>query len=173
MPKASNLQVRRYVVFFLVALLLVAADQLIKWWIRENLAVGQSLWRWWIFEIGRVPPNTGAAFGLFPDQTLALVIVSAVGIAAVLTYAFLVYRRYPFLDSWLSRVALGMILGGTIGNLIERILYLLGKVGGVTDFAHIGWWPPFNLADSAVVIGVILFIYSLFPLAQKRDHSAW
>jgi signal peptidase II len=169
MPKASNSRARRYIVFFLVAFLLVAADQLIKFWIRENLAIGQSLFRWSVFEIARVPPNTGAAFGLFPGQTLLLVIVSGIGIAFILVYAFIIYRRYPFLDSWLSRVALGLILGGTIGNLIERILYLLGRLGGVTDFIHIGWWPPFNLADSAVVVGVILFIYSLFPLAQKRD----
>jgi len=169
MPKVSSPRVGRYVAFFLIALLLVVADQLIKFWIRENLAVGQSLWSWGMFEIARVPPNTGAAFGLFPDQTLLLVIVSGIGIAFILVYAFLIYRRYPFLDSWLSRVTLGMILGGTIGNLIERLLYLLGRLGGVTDFVHIGWWPPFNLADSAVVVGVILFIYSLFPLAQKRD----
>jgi signal peptidase II len=169
MPKASNSRARRYIVFFLVAFLLVAADQLIKFWIRENLAIGQSLFRWSVFEIARVPPNTGAAFGLFPGQTLLLVIVSGIGIAFILVYAFIIYRRYPFLDSSLSRVALGLILGGTIGNLIERILYLLGRLGGVTDFIHIGWWPPFNLADSAVVVGVILFIYSLFPLAQKRD----
>jgi signal peptidase II len=171
MPKASNPQARRYVVFFLVAFLLVVADQFTKWWIRENLDVWESLWRWWILEIARVPPNTGAAFGLFPDQTLALAIVSSVGIAFILVYAFIIYRRYPFLDSTLSRVVLGLILGGTIGNLIERLLYLLGRLDGVTDFIHIGWWPPFNLADSAVVVGVILFFYSLFPLAQKRDGS--
>ena len=169
MPKVSSPPARRYVVFFLIALLLVVADQLTKGWIRENLAIGQSLFRWGIFEIARVPPNTGAAFGLFPDQTFLLVIVSGIGIAFILVYAFILYRRYPFLDSWLSRVTLGMILGGTIGNLIERLLYLLGRSGGVTDFVHIGWWPPFNLADSAVVVGVILLIYSLFPLAQKRD----
>ncbi len=169
MPKVNNPRAGRYVAFFLIALLLAVADQLIKFWIRENLAIGQSLWRWGIFEIARVPPNTGAAFGLFPDQTLLLVIVSGIGIAFILVYAFIMYRRYPFLDSWLSRVALGLILGGTIGNLIERIRYLLGQLGGVTDFIHIGWWPPFNLADSAVVVGVILFIYTLFPLAQKRD----
>ncbi len=169
MPEVNNPRAGRYVAFFLIALLLAVADQLIKFWIRENLAIGQSLFRWGIFEIARVPPNTGAAFGLFPDQTLLLVIVSGIGIAFILVYAFLMYRRYPFLDSWLSRVALGMILGGTIGNLIERIRYLMGQLGGVTDFIHIGWWPPFNLADSAVVVGVILFIYTLFPLAQKRD----
>jgi len=169
MPKVNNPRAGRYVVFFLIAFLLVMADQLIKFWIRENLAIGQSLWSWGIFEIARVPPNTGAAFGLFQDQTLLLVIVSGIGIVFILVYAFLIYRRYPFLDSWLSRVTLGMILGGTIGNMIERLQYLLGRSGGVTDFAHIGWWPPFNLADSAVVIGVILFICTLFPLAQKRD----
>ena len=169
MPKASNSRVWRYVVFFLVAFLLAVADQLIKYGIRENLAIGQSLWRWWIFEIARVPPNTGASFGLFPEHTLVLVIVSGIGISFILVYAFIMYRRYPFLDRWLNRVALSMILGGTIGNLIERVQYLLGRSGGVTDFAHIGWWPPFNLADSAVVVGVILFIYTLFPLAQKRD----
>jgi signal peptidase II len=169
MSRASNPRAWRYVVFFLVAFLLVVADHLTKSYIRENLAIGQSLWRWSMFEIARVPPNTGAAFGLLPDQTLLLVIVSSIGIAFILTYAFLVYRRYPFLDSTLSRVVLGLILGGTIGNLIERVQYLLGRSGGVTDFIHIGWWPPFNLADSAVVVGIILFIYTLFPLAQKRD----
>ena len=169
MPRPSSSPTCRYLVFFLVACLLVVADQLTKFAIRENLAIGQSLWRWSIFEITRVPPNTGAAFGLLPDQTLLLVIVSVVGIAFILTYAFMAYRRYPFLDSTLSRVALGLILGGTIGNLIERVQYLLGYSGGVTDFIHIGWWPPFNLADASVVIGVILFIYTLLPLARKRD----
>lgn len=173
MPKASKPRARRYIVFFIIALLLVVADQLTKFWIRSNLDIWESLWRWGIFEIALVPPNTGAAFGLFPDQTFALTIVSVVGIAFILVYAFLIDRRYPFLDSSLSRAALGLILGGTIGNLIERLLYLLGRLGGVTDFIHIGWWPPFNLADSAVVVGVILIIYSLFPLAQKRDVSAW
>jgi signal peptidase II len=168
MPKANNPRAGQYVVFFLTAFLLAVADQLIKHCIRENLAIGQSLWSWGIFGIARVPPNTGAAFGLFPDHTLALVIVSAVGISIILTYAFIMYRRYPFLNSGLSRVALGLILGGTIGNLIERVQYLLGRSGGVTDFIHIGWWPPFNLADSAAVVGIILLVYSLFPLAQKR-----
>jgi len=169
MPKANSTQTGRYLIFSLVALLLVVADQLIKWGIRSNLDIWESLWSWWIFEIARVPPNTGAVFGLFPDQTLVLVIVSIVGIALILFYALVIYRRYPLLDGTLSRAALGLILGGTIGNLIERLLYLFGRLDGVTDFIHIGWWPPFNLADSAVTVGVILFIYTLFPLAQQHD----
>jgi len=172
MPKVSSPPARRYAVLFLIALLLVVADQLIKWGIRENLAVGQSLWSWGIFSITLVPPNTGAAFGIFPSQTFILTIVSVIGIAFILAYAFLLYRRYPFLDSSWSRVALGFILGGTIGNLIDRLLYLLGRLNGVTDFINVGWWPAFNLADSSVVVGVILFVISLWPLTQKRDSSA-
>jgi signal peptidase II len=172
MPRVSSPPARRYVVLFLISLLLVAADQLTKWWLRR-FAIGEPLWSWGIFEISRVPPNTGAAFGLFPSHTLALVIVSLVGIAFIMVYAFVIYRRYPLLDSWLSRVSVGMVLGGTIGNLIERCLYLLGRLEGVTDFIHIGWWPPFNVADSSVVVGIILFIFSLFPLTQRRGSSAW
>jgi signal peptidase II len=172
MPRVSNPPARRYVVLFLIALLLVAADQLTKWWLRK-FAIGEPLWGWGIFEISRVPPNTGAAFGFFPGHTLVLVLVSLVGIAFIMAYTFVVYRRYPFLDSWLSRISVGMILGGTVGNLTDRCLYLLGRLNGVTDFIHIGWWPPFNVADSSVVVGVILFVISLFPLTQRRGSSAW
>ena len=166
MRKASNPQDRRRnVVFFLTALLLVVADQLSKLWIMSNLDIGQSLFEVGIFKIIRFPPNTGAAFGLFQGQSFALTIVSLVGIAFLLFYALFIYRRYPLLDNRLSRSALGLILGGTIGNLIDRL-----RFGGVTDFISIGWWPAFNLADSAVVVGVILFVYSLLPLARARKH---
>ena len=166
MRKASNPQDRwRNVVFFLTAFLMVYADQITKLWIRSNLDIGQSLFEVGIFQIIRFPPNTGAAFGLFQGQSFALTIVSLVGIAFLLFYALFIYRRYPLLDNRLSRSALGLILGGTIGNLIDRL-----RFGGVTDFISIGWWPAFNLADSAVVVGVILFVYSLLPLARARKH---
>jgi signal peptidase II len=170
MRKANNPQGRwRDVVFFLTTLLVVGADQFTKLWVRSNLDIGQSLFKVGLFEIIRFPPNTGAAFGLFQGQSFALTIVAVVGVIFILVYAFYAYRHYPFLDRWLSRVALGLILGGTIGNLIDRL-----RFGGVTDFISIGWWPAFNLADSAVVIGVIIFIYSLLPLAraEKTDLSA-
>jgi len=171
MRKASNLQDRwRNVAFFLTALLVVVGDQLTKLWVRSNLLVGQSLFEVGIFQIIRFPPNTGAAFGLFQGQTFVLTIVGIVGIAFLLFYALFIYRRYPILDNLLGRIALGLILGGTIGNLIDRLRYLLHQLGGVTDFISIGWWPAFNLADSAIVVGVILFAYSLLPLARARKH---
>ena len=151
--------------FFLTVLLVLVADQLSKLWISSNLLVGQSLFEVGIFQIVRVPPNTGAAFGLFQDQSFALTIVAILSIALLLFYALFIYRRYPFLNSLLGRVALGLILGGTIGNLIDRL-----RFGGVTDFISIGIWPAFNLADSAIVVGVILFAYSLLPLARAGKH---
>ena len=151
--------------FLLTALLVVVADQLSKLWIRSNLLVGQPLFEVGFFQIIRLPLNTGAAFGLFQDQSFALTIVAIVGIAAILLYALLIYRRFPFLNNLLGRSALGLILGGTIGNLIDRL-----RFGGVTDFISIGIWPAFNIADATIVVGVILFAYSLLPLARAGKH---
>ena len=129
MQKAGNLQGRRRnVVFFLIALLVVVADQLSKLWIRSNLLVGQSLFEVGFFQIIRLPPNTGSAFGLFQDQSFALTIVAIVGIAFLLVYALIIYPRFFPLDNLLGKSALGLILGGTIGNLIDRL-----RFGGVTD----------------------------------------
>ena len=152
-------------VFSLVALLVVVADQLSKLWIRSNLAVEQSLFELGFFQLTHVH-NTGAAFGLFQGQSFALIIVSLVVITVLLLYAFFIYRRFPFLDDRLSKSALGLILGGTVGNLIDRIGF-----GGVTDFISVGtWWPVFNIADSAVTVGVIIFAYSLLRLARSETH---
>ncbi len=171
MQRASNLLVKRHVVFFLTALLVVAADQLTKWlWIRsypENYTIFQA----GFFRIIHIK-NTGSSFGLFQGHSFALTIVALVGIALLLVYALFVYRRYPALDNRLNRLALGLILGGTIGNLIERICHLVdpSRFGGVTDFISIGIWPAFNIADSATVVGAILFAYSLLSLARAGKH---
>jgi signal peptidase II len=151
--------------FFLTALLVVAADQLSKFWIRSNLLEGQSLFEAGFFKIARIPPNSGAAFGLFRDQSFALTIVAFVGIGLLLVYAFIIRRQFSPLGSLTARLALGLVLGGTIGNLIDRL-----RFGGVTDFISIGWWPVFNLADPAIIAGTILFAYFLLRIAQAEKH---
>jgi len=164
MRRVSSLQGRRGMwSFFLTALLVVVADQLSKLWIRSNLDIRQSLFEAGFFQIARFPPNTGAAFGLFQGQSFALTIVAIVGIAFLLVYALIIRPRFLLLDSRLARIALGLVLGGTIGNLIDRLCF-----GGVTDFISIGWWPAFNIADSAIVVGVIIFAYSLLLLAKRH-----
>ncbi len=166
MQKANRLQGNwRNVVFALIALLIIALDQLSKTWIRTNLAEGQSIAEIGFFQLTYVH-NTGAAFGLFQGQSFSLTIVALVGVTVLLLYALLIYRHFPFLDNMLGKSALGLVLGGTVGNLIDRLLF-----GYVTDFIDFGFWPAFNIADSAIVIGVIIFAYSLLPLAKAGEQS--
>ncbi len=108
--------------------------------------------------------NTGAAFSLFQNGGVFFIIVALVVSAVILYYA----PRLPAGD-WLSRVALGLQLGGAVGNLLDRL-----RQGYVTDFIHfqipqIGFdWPVFNIADSAIVVGVILLIVA----SLMRDSKA-
>ena len=166
MQKVSELQSgwRRNAILFLLALLVIAADQLSKIWIRSNLLVGQSLFETGFFRLTHIH-NTGAAFGLFPGQSFPLTIVALVGIAAFLIYALVIYQGFPFLDNMPNRVALGLILGGTVGNLIDRL-----RLEHVTDFIDFNIWPTFNLADSAITIGAMLFAYSLLFVTKAGKH---
>ena len=165
MQKVNCLQgKRRNVVFFLTALLVVVADQLSKTWIRSNFAIGQSLPEEGFFQLTHVN-NYGAVFGLFQGHTFILIIVALAGVAVILLYAFFIYRQFPFLDNVLGKLALGLVLGGTVGNLIDRL-----RLGYVTDFIDIGIWPAFNIADSAVTVGVIIFAYSLLRQVQAEKQ---
>ena len=76
-----------------------------------------------------------------------------------------IYRRSPFLDSISGKLAVGLILGGIVGNLIDRL-----SQGYVTDFIGVGIWPAFNIADSAIVVGVIILAYSLLPLVRAKKQ---
>ena len=167
MQKVNSLQGkwRNVFFFFTTALLLVAADQLSKLGIRSNLAIGESLFEVGFFRLTRVH-NAGAAFGLFQGQSFLLTIIALVGVAALLLYAFFFHHRFPFLGNWLGKLALGLVLGGTVGNLIDRV-YL----GYVTDFIDFNFWPAFNIADSAIVVGVIILAYSLIGLAGAGKRS--
>lgn len=164
MQEVNRLQGKwRTGVFLLMALLVVALDQLSKAWIRSNLDIGESLFEIGLFGIIRVPPNTGAAFGLFQGYSFALTVIALVGVAVLLVFRFFIYPRLPLLDNILNSVAFGLILGGTVGNLIDRVN---PNLGGVTDFISIGIWPAFNLADSAIVVGAIILAYSLLSLVR-------
>ncbi len=151
--------------FFLAASGVVVADQFTKLGIRSSLLEGQSLFEAGIFSITRFSPNTGAAFGLFQGRSFALGIVAIVGAALLIFYALIIRHRFPPLDNLLAWTALGLILGGITGNLIDRL-----RFGGVTDFISVGWWPAFNIADSAIVVGTILFAYSLLRLGKTEKR---
>ena len=157
----------RDVVFGSVALFVVIADQLTKALIRANHNPGDVLFNAGIFQIKYVQ-NTGAAFGIFKGNSLALIITASIGIIIILLMVFLVRSRWSFLDSMWVRVGIGMVMGGTIGNnLIDRI-----RLGYVTDFIDFKIWPTFNVADSAVTVGVIIIAYRLIFYSGLTKHKA-
>jgi signal peptidase II len=150
----------------------LVADQLTKLWIRSTLDIGETLWQAGIFSIVRTR-NTGAAFGLFQEHAFVIAIIAGVVVVLVLFYVLWAHRRYPFFNSRLSWVALALISGGIVGNLIERVGNLVdpSRFVGVTDFISVGWWPAFNIADSSLVVGTILLILSLLLMVVKSDSS--
>ena len=152
----------RNAVFFLTALAVVAADQFSKSWIRQHIPEGHSIPETGFFQLTHVH-NTGAAFGLFHGLGFLLTVVALVGVAALLVYVLFIHYRFPFLDTMLAKSTLGLVLGGTVGNLTDR---LTTDLHYVTDFISIGIWPAFNLADSAVVVGAFVYAYSLLRLAR-------
>jgi len=165
MQKVNRPQDRwRNVVFGCVGLLVILADQLSKAWIRNNLAWGQSLFDAGFFQIVHVH-NTGAAFGIFKDHSLTLTIVGFVGIVVILLLVFVLRSRWSLLDSMLVTSAIGLVMGGTIGNLIDRL-----RMGYVIDFMDFKVWPVFNVADASVTIGVIIVAYCIICWAQSTKQ---
>jgi signal peptidase II len=136
----------------LIAVTVAALDQLTKWLVVRLIGPEDSL-----VVIGGFFnlvnwSNTGAAWGMFQHYNLVLASISLLTVLALF-----LFRRSFQLDRWSSRMALGLIAGGIVGNLIDRI-----RVGSVIDFLffYIGQyhWPAFNVADSAICVGVGLYI---------------
>ena len=149
-PLARQIGIPTIWILIAVAVTAFAADQLSKYFIRANFAIGDSWPREGFFRITH-GTNTGTAFGLFPDQTLLLTIASVVAIGFIVYF----YRAHGG-QTWLSGLNVGLLLGGAFGNLVDRV-----AAGRVTDFIDVGPWPIFNIADSAVVVGITLLIASM------------
>ena len=135
-------------------------DQLTKHIVEQELCYRQPFPAEGTFQL-KCSFNTGAAFGLFVDHTILLIIASFVGVA-VLLY---IYRLHPA-HGLLLRISLGLQLGGAIGNLTDRI-----RFGQVTDFVKLGPWPIFNLADACIVVGIIILI-ALFVLSNGKETAS-
>ena len=131
----------------LTMLAVLAVDQLSKHLVRRHLPLYES---WPDEGLVRLThgTNSGSAFGLFPDQTLVLIIASIIAIA----FLFYYYRTHA-LPRRLLRFAIGLQIGGAFGNLIDRL-----TDGTVVDFIDLGRWPIFNLADSSIVVGISLLL---------------
>lgn len=148
---------RRLGLFAAVAAVVLLADQLTKHWAVNRLADGST-----IDVIGSLRfnllYNTGAAFSLGSGSGWGpWISVIAIGVVVVLALGHT--SRFP-----LGAIAAGLIAGGAVGNLLDRALrgddgFLHGAV---IDFIDLQWWPVFNIADAAVVVGAILLVVASF-----------
>ncbi len=147
---------------FLIVLFIIALDQLSKFAVLNNLKeVGDIPLIQNIFHLTYVE-NRGAAFGFFQNQKLFFVITTTIVVAAIIFYLL---RTKNLM--WPLKIGLYLIIGGAIGNLIDRLRY-----GFVVDFFHIvNRWPVFNIADSAIVVGAILVSYMIlrYDTVTKKE----
>jgi signal peptidase II len=144
--------------FWLAAIAALALDQYTKHIVVTGFAPGESriaipkLLYWTYVQ------NTHGAFGLFGSQAWLLVAM-ALAVLAVFWFSF----RDAAAQSALVRVAFGAIVGGAVGNIIDRFHY-----GFVVDFIDLRWWPVFNVADSCITVGVAMLVIT----SMARDRAA-
>jgi signal peptidase II len=142
-----------------IAIAAVVADQVTKHVVASNLQLGEGVHVVGPFAIRHVQ-NSGIAFGLFAHSTSAVIALTTVAIAWMLVYFARSGARHPVLP-----VALGLVIGGSISNLADRV-----RLGFVTDFLDFRYWPAFNLADSFIVIGVLILLSALV-LAEREPKK--
>jgi signal peptidase II len=134
-----------------LAALVFLLDQFSKFLVREFLTFREAYPVEGFFRIIH-SRNTGSAFGIFRDQNGPLILVSLVGMTAL---ALIYYRYRGSTNSTnLLRLSLGLQMGGAAGNLLDRVL-----LGHVIDFIDVGKWPVFNLADSSIVVGLVVLAW--------------
>ncbi len=158
MPKAAH--------WYALAGVIIVLDQLSKWLVLENIRFGETIyvapfWNWVLTF------NPGAAFSFLADQPgwqRWLFTALAIGISG---WIAVVLRQHP--QQKLLSLALTLVMGGALGNVIDRV-----RFGAVVDF--IQWhaagfyWPAFNVADSAITVGAILLVVEQLTLANKKEN---
>jgi signal peptidase II len=153
---------RRLLLITAVAVVTFVLDRLTKTWVEQNIPVNEG--RTVVDDVLRIvhTQNSGAAFGLLPERTTLLSVLSVVAVVAILFY----YRQIAS-TSPLIAATLGMQLGGAFGNLVDRI----GQ-GYVVDFVDVGlpgvwrFWA-FNIADSSIVLGIVFVTILLWQEERK------
>jgi signal peptidase II len=141
-----------------VVLAAIVADQLTKLIVASELALDDSLHVVGPFSIHHVQ-NSGIAFGLFASATAVVTALTALAVGWMLLFFGRSGARHPVLP-----VALGLLIGGSTSNLVDRI-----RLGHVTDFLDLRYWPAFNLADSFIVVGVAV-LFGAMLLGETRRH---
>jgi signal peptidase II len=142
-----------------LCLAVVIVDQVVKAVIEDQIVLGEKVDVLGPLKL-TLSHNEGVAFGLAGGSGAPLVVVTVVALGVVL-YLFSRNPARPMM--W---IATGLLAGGAIGNLIDRI-----RAGAVTDFIELPHWPPFNLADCAISVGVVLLVFIYLREAERAPES--
>lgn len=137
-------------------------DRLLKFLVQTNFIPGETLIVFpKVFHLTFVL-NPGAAFGLMAGRTWIFVVTALIVVGGVIYGQFFIPRRET-----LTRLAIGMIGGGALGNLYDRLV-----IGRVVDYLDFQIWPfVFNFADSMIVVGVGLFVLRLYQVEKTQGES--
>lgn len=163
-----NRYLRDYAILFGLGGAVVALDQWTKWLVRTNIPFADTWlpdWLSWLSPYARIVhwANSGAAFGSFQNGNTVFTILAILVIIAIFYY-------YPRVEpgDWTLRFAMGLQLGGAAGNLIDRL-----RMGRVTDLISIGNFPVFNIADSAISVGVAVLLLGVWmkERAEKKSET--
>jgi len=160
LSEKTKKNIKSYLLLLPAVGLIVFLDQWTKNIVRAYLDFGE-IWSpfEWLTPYARIVHwyNTGVAFGLFQDKNFLFTVL-------VLFITLAIFFFYPKLteDDWFLRIALGLQLGGSIGNLFDRL-----TIGHVTDFISIGSFPVFNIADACITIGALIMVIGLWIEERK------
>jgi signal peptidase II len=152
---------RHWLGLLTIAVAAVIADQLTKQVVARALAINEEVEIAGPFSIHHVH-NSGIAFGLFSNATPIVTALTAIAVGWMLLFFARSGSRHPVLP-----IALGLLIGGSASNLTDRV-----RLGHVTDFLDVRFWPAFNLADSFIVLGVLILLAALLlpQRAQRRPR---
>ncbi len=142
-----------------IAVAAVIADQVTKQVVARTLTLGEEVQIAGPFSIHHVH-NSGIAFGLFSNATSVVVALTSLAVLWMLIFFARSGSRHPVLP-----VALGLVLGGSLANLLDRV-----RLGHVTDFLDFRFWPAFNLADLFIVVGVASLFVALAGADQRSKR---
>lgn len=144
-----------------VAIIILALDQLTKYLVVQNIGMGNAWHPIPTLDFLRIVGtyNTGTACGYFPQLSIVFTFAPFLILAAVIWF----YRSQTK-PSWLLSLAIGLIIGGAVGNLLDRL-----RMGYVVDFVQVGTFPIFNVADAAVSTAVVLML--LWSLREESHAS--
>jgi signal peptidase II len=156
---------RKYGLLLSIAGIIILLDQWTKAWVRNNIPFGEM----WapipgLEDFARIVHwrNTGAAFGMFQELSMVFTVLAIIVSIAILYY----YPRIPSAD-WALRLALGLQLGGAIGNLIDRLFF-----GHVTDFISLFNFAVFNIADASISTGVAVLVIGVWVKDRQQPETS-